>query len=116
MTQEQLLDFAAAWGAKDLDRVMSYFADDAELRASAGPEPGLTSRGVDAIRAAVDAQFRATGVFAEWEASGWVEGDRGVLRWRFVTGPERTPVIGCDLLELRDGSITLKDAYRKIYT
>jgi hypothetical protein len=45
MTVEQLLSFANAWGRKDLDAVMSHFADESVFIASAGPEPGRRHNG-----------------------------------------------------------------------
>jgi uncharacterized protein (TIGR02246 family) len=54
---EALERFVAAFNANELDRVMSFFAPDAVY----APGDGRVHRGVDAIRAAFEPQFR--GVF-----------------------------------------------------
>jgi uncharacterized protein (TIGR02246 family) len=118
MTNEELreltLAFTEAFNRDDLDGVMRYFAEDAVYNEFNGKE----SRGLAAIRATFEPQFRGEfgtirfeteDVFADGETGralvGWVcrvtrEGkSRG---WR-----------GLDVLHFRAGKIVVKETYAK---
>ena len=53
MTIERLLAFGDGWNRGDVDDIMSYFAADCTYHASAGPEPGRTYQGREAVRRGV---------------------------------------------------------------
>jgi steroid delta-isomerase-like uncharacterized protein len=109
--------FADAWNRHDLDALMSMMTDDSVFEASAGPDVnGQRSEGKQAVRAAYAAVFE-TFPDAHWaNARHFVAGNRGVSEWTF-TGTRkdgtRVEVTGCDLFTLRDGSIAIKNSYRK---
>jgi ketosteroid isomerase-like protein len=51
MTEARLLEFATAWGKRDLETLMELFTDDCVYKASVGAEPGATYVGKAAVRA-----------------------------------------------------------------
>ena len=53
MTIERLMAFGDAWNRGDVDDIMSYFAAECTDHASAGPEPGRTYQGREAVRRGV---------------------------------------------------------------
>lgn len=118
MSKRLLEDFAAAWGAKDIDAVMRLMTQDCIYKATVGPEPGATFRGQAQVRIGIEKMFAydggstaelsnivASGNFACWE---WT------YSWPDQVG--KKPVRGCDLFELRDGLIHRKNAFRKTLT
>ncbi len=118
MIAVQLLDaFADAWNRHDADAIMSMMTDDCVFDASAGPDVcGTHYEGQEQMRAGVLDVF-ANFPDAHWgNARHFVQGDRGVSEWTF-TGTRadgtRVEVNGCDLFTVRDGKISVKNAYRK---
>ena len=117
MTIETLEAFGDALNRRDLEAVMSYFAEECSYQSSAGPAPdGHTFEGRDAVRrglAAFLAQFRE----GCYENVGFfVCGDRGFGEWAFVgTALDGRPVRirGCDLYEFAGDKIRRKNAFRK---
>ena len=109
--------FADAWNRHDLDALMSMMTDDCVFESSAGPDVnGQRSEGKDAVRAAYAAVFAAF-PDAQWaNPRHFIAGDRGVSEWTF-TGTKsdgtRVEVNGCDVFTFRDGSIAIKNSYRK---
>lgn len=112
MSESLLNAFSSAWAARDIDRLIDLFAEDAVYHASVGPEPGRTAKGQDAIRALVQSMFDLdTG--AQSETSPPILYDGGAFwTWRYVL-EDGTIELGCDHLRFREGKIILKDAYRK---
>jgi ketosteroid isomerase-like protein len=112
-----LVDYAAAWNAHDIDRIMAMMTDDCVFLAGGGQEAGgERSVGAPAVRS------RFVEVWthfpdARWSAPTHVAcGDRGFSTWLFLgTGPDgrRVEVNGCDLFSFRDGLIAVKDTYLK---
>jgi len=109
--------FFSAWAKQDLKAVIEIFSEDAVYCASQGPEPGKTYRGRQEIEPAVQVMFDAVGetklklvaiypfeggVTATWEVSGTDSNGQSVA------------VLGIDVFLVRNGHITLKDAYRKV--
>lgn len=94
---EELMQTSREWSkaaqAGDLDKVASYFADDAVI-ISAGEQP---VRGRAAIRAYLAEASQIPGFRIRWEPlEGKVSGDMGYLLERTqitMDGPQRTPVV-----------------------
>lgn len=108
--------FAAAWGAKDVDRLMELVTDDIVYGASVGPEPGTTYRGRDEVKKGfteILAYDRALG--ARTGPLMFADG-RLFVEWSYDTvnsGGEKQVTRGIDIIEFRDGLISLKEAFRK---
>ncbi|SED58706.1 Ketosteroid isomerase-related protein [Rhizobiales bacterium GAS188] len=108
--------FARAWSEKDVSRLMELVTDDIVYGASVGPEPGRTYRGRDEARqgfADILAYDSATGVHAGEQT--FAE-DRLYAEWAYDTADGRGGTRltrGIDVIEFRDGRISLKQAFRK---
>jgi ketosteroid isomerase-like protein len=117
MTTERLDAFMDAWNAHDIDRIVSFFADECVFHASVGPElMGASYVGRDEVRRGVTAFFERYPDGRFEDASAFVAGDRGASEWTFVfTGPEGTEIAvrGCDLFEFQGDRISVKNAFRK---
>ena len=109
-----------AFNAHDLDRVMSFFADDCVLEMPRGSHPwGERFEGAEAVRKGIasrfeglpDVHYDAEAHFADPSAA------TGISKWT-LTGTARdgtrTEVRGCDFYTFRDGKVTRKDSYWKI--
>lgn len=112
---ERLLD---AFNSHDLDRVMSFFADDCVLETPRGPHPyGTRFVGREAVRDGLAARFAGIPDVHYDDARHWSSGNRGCSEW-LLTGTtiagEKVAVRGCDLFEFRDGKIVRKDSYWKM--
>lgn len=104
--------FAAAWGAKDLERMNSLITDDAVYGASVGPEPGTTYRGrVEVMRGFANMLSLDAGI-SRIEDVAHI-GDRAYAEWSYMSPAGVTSVRGIDIIEFRDGRITRKEAFRK---
>ena len=107
-----------AFNAHDLDRIMSFFADDAVLEMPRGPHPwGNRYEGAAAVRAAL--QGRLTGLPDVHYGNDvhYVDGDMGVSQWTLTGTPasgERIEVRGCDFYTFRAGKVVKKDSFWKI--
>ncbi|MBA5983529.1 nuclear transport factor 2 family protein [Pseudomonas sp. MD195_PC81_125] len=114
---EVVNNFFSAWAKQDLKTVIEMFSEDAVYCASQGPEPGKTYRGRQEIEPAVQVMFDAAGetkmkllaiypfeggVTATWEVTGTDSNGQSVA------------ALGIDVFLVRNGHITLKDAYRKV--
>jgi ketosteroid isomerase-like protein len=112
---ERLLD---AFNRHDLDRIMSFFADDCVLETPRGPHPyGTRFAGREAVRDGLGARFAGIPDVHYGDDRHWRSGDRGCSEW-LLTGTtvagEKVEVRGCDLFELRGDKIVRKDSYWKI--
>jgi ketosteroid isomerase-like protein len=108
-------NFAAAWASRDLETVMQFFAENAVYRGSVGPEPGESWHGKAAIRQGIAKMF-AFGAGSTASQGRVVSiGEIVFAEWTYhFAEAGKPPVVGCDLFELYEGLITLKDAYRKL--
>jgi len=117
MTDERLDEFMEAWNAHDVQRIVSFFADDCVFHASVGPElMGVTYVGRDEVRRGIAAFFERYPDGRFEDATAFVAGDRGASEWTFtVTGPggEVIATRGCDLFEFDGDLIRVKNAFRK---
>lgn len=112
-----LHDYADAWNAHDIDRIMALMTDDCVFLAGGGSAAcGERFAGAAAVRA------RFVEVWTHFPDARWSDlhhlasGDRGLSRWLFTgTAPDgrRVEVNGCDLFAFRDGRIAVKDTYLK---
>lgn len=108
-----LLDtFAAAWGARDIDKVMACFADDGTYFASVGELPGEEAIGYNAIRKLVKHMFDEDKGSSSQLSNILISNNQAAWKWRYDF-PDGSHVIGCDFFEFKDGGVALKDAYRK---
>ena len=107
-----------AFNAHDLDRIMTFFADDAVLQMPRGTEPwGTRLEGKEAVRSGLASRFSGLPDVHYSDDRHFVSGNRGVSEW-LLTGTTpagvRVEVRGCDLWEFRDGLVVTKDSYWKI--
>jgi ketosteroid isomerase-like protein len=109
--------FLDAWATQDIKTVLEIFSENAVYKASQGSEPGITYIGRDQISAAVQVMFKGAantilrvvdiypfdgGATVTWQVGGTDSSD------------EEVNVLGIDVFCVKDGYITLKDAYRKV--
>ena len=115
---ELLLKINAAFNARDLDRIMSFFDEDATFLMARGPEScGRRVRGKAAIRRVLADRFKVISDMRWDHIEHFVAGQRAVSVW-MVTGTsadgEKLNYQGCDIYEFRGERILNKDTYWKI--
>ena len=116
----ELLDaIQGAFNDRDVDAILSYFADDVEWLMARGPEAkdGRRLKGKKAIGEVLSARFAQIPDMRWEEMSHFVDGDRAASEWvvrgtNAQTG-EKLELLGCDLWTFRDGKVTKKDTYWK---
>jgi ketosteroid isomerase-like protein len=115
---EMLKAILAAFNAHDLDRVMSFFAEDCVLEMPRGPDPwGSRSVGFTAVKEALRSRFIGIPNVHYGDGTHLVSGDVGVSQWTLTgtrTDGERIEVRGCDFYTFRDGKIVKKGSFWKI--
>ena len=113
-----LRDLLAAFNEHDLDRIMSFFAEDCVLDMPRGAEPwGTRYIGKAAVRMGLATRFAGIPDVQYGEDEHWVAGNRGVSTWRLTgtaTDGRHLDVRGCDLFEFRGDRCIRKDSYWKI--
>ena len=112
---EALVD---AFNAHDLDRIMTFFADDCSLDMPRGKSPwGARYVGKEEVRKGLRSRFAMLPDVHYGEARHWATDDMGVSEW-LLTGTlpsgEKIAVRGCDHYEFRDAKVVRKDSYWKI--
>lgn len=118
MTIERLLAFGDAWNRGDVDDIMSYFAAECAYHASAGPEPGRTYQGREAVRRGVSEMLAYDRGGRSKSGPAFVADERGVAEWSYeFTAADGvvTVIRGCDVFEFEGDLIRRKDAFRKVY-
>lgn len=113
-----LREILAAFNAHDLDRIMSFFAEDCSFDMPHGSEPfGTRYIGKSEVRRGLASRFAGIPDVHYGSDAHWVCGDEAVSRW-VLTGTTREGrplrVNGCDLWEFREGACVRKDSYWKI--
>jgi len=113
-----LLDINAAFNARDVDRILSFFDDDATFLMARGPEPnGRRVHGKPAIGKVLADRFKVISDMRWDHIEHFVTGNRAVSVW-MVTGTsadgEALNYQGCDIYEFRGDKILNKDTYWKI--
>ena len=117
-TPALMKEINAAFNARDVDRIMSFFADDATFLMARGPEPvGRRVHGKDAIRKVLADRFKVISDMRWDHVDAFITGNRAVTVW-MVTGTskdgEKLNYRGCDLYEFRGDKILNKDTYWKL--
>ena len=115
-----LMELCDAFNAHDLERIMSFFADDCVLEMPRGSKPwGSRFEGRRDVRAALATRLEGL-PDARWgNAEHFVDraANTGMSKWT-LTGTSRdgksTEVQGCDFYTFRDGKVIRKDSYWKI--
>lgn len=115
-----LMALCEAFNAHDLDRVMTFFADDCVLEMPRGPKPwGTRLEGKQNVRAALASRFEGLPDVHYGDDEHFVDAaaNAGISKWS-LTGTSRdgkkTEVRGCDFYTFRDGKVVRKDSYWKI--
>jgi len=117
-TIDLLLRINEAFNRKDVDRIASFFADDATFLMARGPEPcGRRVVGKEAIRKVLADRFKVIAGMRWDHIDHFVTGNRAVSVWT-VTGTaadgEALNYQGCDLYEFSGDKILNKDTYWKL--
>ena len=107
-----------AFNAHDLDRIMSFFADDAVLEMPRGPHPwGTRYEGVAAVREALKGRLQGLPDVHYGNDTHYIDGDTGISQWTLTGTPasgQQIAVRGCDFYTFRDGKVVKKDSFWKI--
>ena len=113
-----LLRINEAFNSRDVDRILSFFADDATFLMARGPEAcGRRVQGKAAIGQVLADRFKVISDMRWDHIDHFVAADRAVSVWT-VTGRgadgERLNYQGCDLYQFRGDKILHKDTYWKL--
>jgi ketosteroid isomerase-like protein len=117
-TPELMKAISAAFNSRDVDRIVSFFTDDATFWLARGPEPvGRTLAGKETIRQTLAARFKVIPDM-RWDHKEYIyAGNRAISVWT-VKGKgadgEDLNYQGCDIYTFRGGKICAKDTYWKI--
>jgi ketosteroid isomerase-like protein len=117
-TLQALNGLADAFNAHDLDRIMSYFAEDAVLEMPRGRDSwGTRFVGKSAVREGLAGRFKGMPDVHYGDAKHLVAGNVGISQW-IVSGTtpsgQKIRANGCDFYTFRDGLVVKKDSYWKI--
>ena len=118
VNERLMREISTAFNSRDVDRIMSFFADDATFYLARGPEPvGRALRGKAAIRKALSDRFKVIPDM-RWDHKTYIfAGNRAVSVWTVRgkgTDGEELNYQGCDIYEFRGDKILNKDTYWKI--
>jgi ketosteroid isomerase-like protein len=115
-----LTELCEAFNAHDLDRIMTFFADDCVLEMPRGSQPwGTRFEGKGNVREALATRFEGLPDVHYGNAEHFVDSaaDTGISKWT-LTGTTRKgarkEVQGCDFYTFRSGRVIRKDSYWKI--
>ena len=114
--EQTLRDFAAAWDARDVDRLMQHMTEDCVYLASVGPEPGRTYVGAAAVREGFREMLAYDAAGESRGGQTFIVGHLGVAEWSYLKLGSYGAIVevrGCDILEFRGAKIARKDAFRK---
>jgi ketosteroid isomerase-like protein len=108
----------AAFNSRDVDRIMTFFADDCTFLMARGPEPvGRRVHGKEAVRRVLSDRFKVIPDMRWDHVDVFICGNRAVSVW-MVTGRgtdgENLRYRGCDIYEFRGDKIVDKDTYWKL--
>lgn len=115
-----LVELCDAFNAHDLDRIMTFFAEDCVLEMPRGDKPwGTRAEGKQAVSAALAGRFEGLPDVHYGDGEHFVDAtaETGMSKWT-LTGTardgRRIEVRGCDFYTFRDGKVARKDSYWKI--
>ena len=117
-TPELMKAISAAFNSRDVERIVSFFAEDAIFYLARGPEPvGRALNGKAAIRKALADRFKVIPDM-RWDHKEYIyAGDRAISVWT-VRGKgsdgEDLNYQGCDIYSFKGGKIHRKDTYWKM--
>ena len=117
-TPELLKAISAAFNSRDVDRIASFFTEDATFYLARGPEPvGRTLRGRETIRNTLAARFKVIPDM-RWDHKEYVfAGNRAISVWT-VRGKgadgEELNYQGCDIYRFQGDKIIHKNTFWKI--
>jgi ketosteroid isomerase-like protein len=117
-TRTLMAEINAAFNSRDVDRIMSFFAEDCTFLMARGPEPvGRRVLGKAAVRRVLADRFQVIADMRWDHVDVFICGERAVSVW-MVTGQsrdgERLNYRGCDIYEFRGDKILNKDTYWKL--
>ncbi|HEX2441873.1 MAG TPA: nuclear transport factor 2 family protein [Methylomirabilota bacterium] len=117
-TPALLQEINAAFNARDVDRIMTFFAEDCTFFMARGPEPvGRRVHGKAAVRTVLADRFKVITDMRWDHVDQVIMGNRAVTVW-MVTGHGKDGEVlnyrGCDLYEFRGELILNKDTYWKL--
>jgi ketosteroid isomerase-like protein len=119
-TRATLHELCDAFNAHDLDRIMTFFAEDCVLEMPRGRSPwGSRYVGKPQVREALAGRFAGLPDVHYGNEEHFVDetAATGMSKWLLTgTTPEglRREVQGCDFYSFRDGKVVRKDSYWKI--
>jgi ketosteroid isomerase-like protein len=115
-----LTGLCEAFNAHDLDRIMTFFADDCVLEMPRGNHPyGSRFEGKQNVRDGLAGRFAGLPDVHYGNGEHFVDADAntGMSKW-VLTGTtrdgEKLKVNGCDFYTFRGGKVVKKDSYWKI--
>ena len=107
-----------AFNAHDLDRIMSYFAEECVLQMPRGDRPwGQRFVGKEAVRQGLASRLSGIPDVHYGEHTHFLCDDVGITKWTLTgntVAGARVEVLGCDFYTFRAGKIVEKDSYWKI--
>ncbi len=119
VTIELMRAISAAFNSRDVDRIVSFFHDDAVFCLARGPEPvGRTLAGKETIRRALADRFKQIPDM-RWENEEYMLAgdDRAVSVWTvrgMSADGEQLNYQGCDLYTFRGDKIIRKNTFWKM--
>jgi len=109
--------FTEGWNRHDVDRLMTFMADDCVFESAAGAEAcGTRHAGRERVREAFARVFAAYPDAAFRETRHVVAGERGLSEWRFTgtrTDGTAVEVNGCDVFTFCGDKIAVKSSFFK---
>jgi len=118
VTLELMRAISAAFNSRDVERIVSFFHDDAVFYLARGPEPvGRTLAGKETIRQALADRFKQIPDM-RWENEEYVlAGDRAVSVWTvrgMGSDGEELNYQGCDIYRFQGDKIIHKNTFWKM--
>ena len=118
VTIELMRAISAAFNSRDVDRIVSFFHDDAVFCLARGPEPvGRTLAGKETIRKALADRFKQIPDM-RWDNEEYIlADDRAISLWTVRgkgTDGEDLNYQGCDIYTFRGDKISRKNTFWKI--
>ncbi len=117
MNTDDLQEYADAWNAHDIRKVMSFMTDDCIFETGSGSQVyGTRFEGYDVVKARFESVWAELPDVSFENARHFVDGDRGCTQWTFkATRPDGSvmEMDGCDLFDFSNGKIRVKNSFLK---